>query len=128
MLNCPFNTDLRGHGGGINMRLRLDYLFQCFESLQESHNYSIMCLFFSVTFRTNFCLQHPQFSSGSLSVSAVDSRAAVQILQSERYNICLIRLSSECLFSKHSHSLTDRPLLSVFICYIDHYMLVIHKQ
>ncbi len=84
------------------MRLRLDYLFQCFESLKEIHNCSIMCLFFSV--RSDFCLHHPQFSSGSLSVSAVDSRAAVQILQSERYNICLIRLSSECLFSNiHIH-------------------------
>ena len=37
-----------------------------------------------VTFRSDLCLQHPQFSSGSLSVSAVDSRAAVQMLQSER--------------------------------------------
>ncbi len=53
----------------------------------------LVSLFFSVTFRSDFCLQHPQFSSGSLSVSAVDSRAAVQMLQSERYNICLIRLS-----------------------------------
>ncbi len=47
----------------------------------------LVSLFFSVTFRSDFCLQHPQFSSGSLSVSAVDSRAAVQMLQSERYNI-----------------------------------------
>ncbi len=38
----------------------------------------LVSLFFSVTFRSDFCFQHPQFSSGSLSVSAVDSRAAVQ--------------------------------------------------
>ncbi len=83
-------------------------------------NNVLVFLFFSVTFRSDFCLQHPQFSSGSLSVSAVDSRAAVQILQSER-----------CLFSNHSHSLTDRPLLSVFLSVIAHYlqqMVVVHKK
>jgi len=34
--------------------------------------------------RSDFCLQNPQFSSGSFSVSVSDSRAAFQMLQSKR--------------------------------------------
>ena len=35
-------------------------------------------------FRSDFCPQNTQFSSGRFSVSASDSRAALQMLQSER--------------------------------------------
>ncbi|KAL1271990.1 hypothetical protein QQF64_031006 [Cirrhinus molitorella] len=46
----------------------------------------------SVMFRQDFCLQHPQFSSGSLSVSAVYHRAAVQMLQSKSLYFELVYL------------------------------------
>ncbi|XDV19220.1 hypothetical protein PO909_024735 [Leuciscus waleckii] len=36
--------------------------------------------------RSDFCLQNPQFSSGCFSVPASDSRAALQMLQSESLN------------------------------------------
>ncbi|KTG03444.1 hypothetical protein cypCar_00029309, partial [Cyprinus carpio] len=46
-----------------------------------------VCLFFSVSFRiSDLCPPHTQFCTDSLSVSASDSRADLQMLQDERYN------------------------------------------
>uniref|UniRef100_A0A8C1NGJ2 Ig-like domain-containing protein n=1 Tax=Cyprinus carpio TaxID=7962 RepID=A0A8C1NGJ2_CYPCA len=70
--------------GESQSNCELVYFFSCSRSDMVLDKV-LVCLFFSVSFRiSDLCPPHTQFCTGSLSISARDSRADFQMLQDER--------------------------------------------